>query len=133
MLRDLTATGQLLVVYSGSKLKKVVSHPDKPFYIHYIDDAKSVSVGMLINTTFAAAPCSCCSLARLPRPRFTRVYSFAVLFPDSAWAGVGGGGRSGNVSPDMTNLTELPNDLLRPLISPTLVVGMRGIAEMVSE
>lgn len=62
MLRDPTATGQLVAVYSGSKLKKVVSHPDKPFYIHYIDDAKSVSVGMLINKTFAAAPCSCCQL-----------------------------------------------------------------------
>ena len=37
------------------------------------------------------------------------------MFPDSAWAGSGGGGRSGNVGSDMTNLTELPNDLPPPV------------------
>ncbi len=43
ILRNPTATGQLVAVYSGEKLEGVVSHPGERFHVHYIDDAKTVS------------------------------------------------------------------------------------------
>jgi alpha-acetolactate decarboxylase len=43
VFRNPTATGQLVVVYSGEKLEGVVSHPGERFHVHYIDDAETVS------------------------------------------------------------------------------------------
>lgn len=43
VFRNPNATGQLVAVYSGSKLEGVVSHPGERFHVHYIDNAETVS------------------------------------------------------------------------------------------
>lgn len=43
LFRNPSASGQLVVVYSGDQLEGVVSHPGERFHIHYIDDAKKLS------------------------------------------------------------------------------------------
>ena len=43
VFRNPTLEGQLVAIYSGSKLEGIVSHPGERFHVHYIDDAKTVS------------------------------------------------------------------------------------------
>ena len=43
VFRNPTASGQLVVIYSGDQLEGVVSHPGERFHVHYIDDALRLS------------------------------------------------------------------------------------------